>query len=335
MMALLAAALPPDPAHYAFEIKWDGIRALAFHDGKTFRLLSRNALDATFRYPELQPLAQALGHRSAILDGEIIALDPKGEPSFPLLQQRMNVTRPSAVEAAARTIEIRYVLFDILFLDGHDLRTLPWRERREHLDSLAPLLPPAVRLSPVSIGGGKEMLAAATERGLEGVVAKRLDGSYEPGKRTGSWLKIKLVQRQELVVAGWIPEVGGDGTVHPHDIGALILAYHDRAGKLHHAGNVGTGFNAQSSADMVRRLKPLKTSTNPLGSPLPPSRWRGPRAAIQWVKPQLVVEVEYRRWPVGGLMHQSAFKGIRTDKSASQVIRELPAVPPSSPPTKD
>ena len=275
MKALLAAGIPATPENYAFEIKWDGVRAISFHDGKTFRLLSRNALDATFRYPELQLLGKALGNRPAIVDGEIIALDPKGDPSFPLLQQRMNVTRPSAVEAAARAIEIRYVLFDVLFLDGHDLRAVPWRERRERLESLAPLLPPAVKLSPISMGGGKEMLAAATERGLEGIVAKRLDSLYEPGQRSGSWLKIKLVQRQELIVLGWIPEVGGDGSIRSNNIGALVLGYYDRAGKLHHAGNVGTGFSDQASAAMVRRLKPLKTSNNPLGAPLPAGRWRG------------------------------------------------------------
>lgn len=324
MKALLAAHVPADPAAYAFEIKWDGMRALSFADGKTFRLLSRNALDGTFRYPELAKLGEALGHRTAILDGEIIALDPDGNPSFPLLQQRMNVTRPSAVEQAARLIEVRYVLFDVLFLDGRDLRAAPWRERRERLESLAPLLPPAVKLSPARIGQGKEMLAAATEKGLEGIVAKQITSQYDAGGRSGSWLKIKLVQRQELIVAGWVPEVGGDGTIRSGNIGALVLAYYDKAGKLHHAGNVGTGFNAQASTDMVKRLKPLKTSVNPFGAPLAPGRWRGPRPPTQWVKPHVVVEVEYRRWPAGGLMHQSAFKGVRTDKPATDVIRELP-----------
>ncbi len=147
---LLAAHVPANSHDFAFEIKWDGIRAISFADGKTFRILSRNALDATFRYPELAELGEALGHRTAILDGEIIALDPEGNPSFPLLQQRMNVTRPDAVAQAARLIEVRYVLFDVLFLDGRDLRAAPWRERRERLESLAPSLPPAVKLSPAA-----------------------------------------------------------------------------------------------------------------------------------------------------------------------------------------
>ena len=325
MKALLAAHVPANANNYAFEIKWDGIRALSFADGKTFRILSRSALDGTFRYPELAKLGDALGHRTAILDGEIIALDPDGNPSFPLLQQRMNVTRPDAVAHAARLIEVRYVLFDVLFLDRRDLRAAPWRERRERLESLAPLLPPAVRLSPARVGQGKEMLAAATEKGLEGIVAKRIDSEYEAGGRSGSWLKIKLVQRQELIVAGWVPEVGGDGTIRPA-IGSLVLAYYDKAGKLHHAGNVGTGFNAQASTDMIKRLRPLKTTVNPFGAPLAPGRWRGPRPPTQWVTPEVVVEVEYRRWPAGGLMHQSAFKGVRTDKPARDVVREVPVL---------
>ncbi len=168
------------------------------------------------------------------------------------------------------------------------------------------------------------MLAAATDKGLEGIVAKRLDSPYETGQRSRSWLKIKLVQRQELVVAGWVPEVAADGTLRANAIGSLVLSYYDQAGKLHHAGNVGTGFNAQSSIDLIKRLRQLKTTNNPFGAPLAPGRWRGPRPPTQWVKPQLVVEVEYRRWPTGGLMHQSAYKGLRTDKPPRDVIREIP-----------
>jgi bifunctional non-homologous end joining protein LigD len=333
MKALLVAGVPEETPRdrWAYEIKWDGVRTLAFAgggDGQHFKLFSRNHLDATFRYPELAELGKALGRRNAILDGEIIALDPHGNPDFPLLQKRMNVTKPSAVEKAAREIQISFVLFDVLYLDGRDLRSLPWEKRRGHLDSLAPLLPPACRLSPVQLGskhrnhGGEDMLDVARQKGLEGIVGKRLDSPYEDGLRTGAWVKVKLVGRQELVVAGWVPEVSLDGKVHKDHVGALLLGYYDKSGRAFHmAGAVGTGFTNASSRAMVNRLKPLATSNSPFAEDVAIRKFRAP---IQWVKPRIVVEVEYRRWPKGGLMHQAAFKGLRTDKPATDVIRELP-----------
>lgn len=334
MKALLAAGVPTetDHQHWAYEIKWDGVRTLAFHDGKHFRLFSRNHLEATFRYPELAELGRALGDRSAILDGEIIAIDQHGNPDFPLLQKRMNVTRPSAVEKAAREIQVSFVLFDVLYLDGRDLRSLPFLQRRERLDSLASLLPPACRLSPVQLGarhnntGGEQMLDVARQKGLEGIIGKKIDSPYQSGLRTGAWVKVKLVQRQELVVAGWVPEVSLDGKLRKDHIGAIILGYYDKpadqGGQLHMAGAVGTGFTDASSRAMVQRLAPLATTQKPFAEDLAIRKFRAP---LQWVKPRVVVEVEYRRWPRGGMMHQAAFKGIRTDKAAREVVRELPA----------
>jgi len=330
MKTLLVADVPPetDKDHWAFEIKWDGVRTLAFHNGKLFRLFSRNHLESTFRYPELAELGRALGHRPAILDGEIIAVDEKGNPDFSTLQKRMNVTRPTAVEKAAREIEISFIIFDVLYLDGRDLRKVLWEQRRERLETLASLLPPMCRLSPVQLGsrhhnhGGEEMLEVARQKGLEGIVGKKIDAIYEAGERSGSWVKIKLVQRQELVIGGWVPEVSQDGKLRLDHIGALILGFYEPGGKRFHlAGAVGTGFTNESSRAMVERLKPLATQESPFHEE---TEMRKFRADIHWVKPRVVVEVEYRRWPVGGLMHQSAYKGIRTDKSAKDVVRELP-----------
>jgi bifunctional non-homologous end joining protein LigD len=325
MKALLAAQVPGRAREWAFEFKWDGIRALTFHTGADkgsgagLRILSRNGLDATFRYPELAGLREGLGNRTAILDGEIIATDEHGNPSFPILQRRMHVTRPDAVVQLARDVPIQYVLFDVLYLDGRDLRDVPWSERRERLESIAALLPPACRLSPARIGRGADMLHVATERGLEGIVAKRTDGVYEAGERSGAWLKIKIVQRQELVVGGWVPGMSGDGSLRPNEIGNMLLGYYDQRGKFQFAGAVGTGFTQETSRELVKRLRPLRASQKPFAEDFGVRRTRAP---IQWVKPEIVVEVEYRRWPEGGLIHQSSFKGIREDKSPASELAE-------------
>ncbi len=319
MKAVLAPGLPSNPADYVFEFKWDGVRMLTFQSPEGFRLRSRNNLDATFRYPELAALGKALGKRTAILDGEIIAVDAAGQPSFPLLQTRMNVTRPEAVARAAKEVEIAYCLFDVLYLEGRDLRGQSWTERRERLESLAELLPPHVRLSPARVGKGAEMLQVARDQKLEGLMAKRLDSPYV-SQRSDAWLKVKLVGRQELVVGGWVPEVSKEGKVRGDQIGAVLLGYFDK-GDFHFAGAVGTGFTQETSKALVQRLKPLKTDRNPFsGTPV----LRKFRTAVRFVKPRVVVEVEYRRWPEGKLMHQAAFKGVRMDKPAKEVVRELP-----------
>ncbi|MGN6368095.1 MAG: non-homologous end-joining DNA ligase [Phycisphaerae bacterium] len=324
MMALLAGAVPGHSHEWAFEFKWDGIRALSFFDGRGgLKILSRNGNDATFRYPELAGLGKGLGGRSVILDGEIIAVDREGRPSFPTLAKRMHVTRAEAVERMAREVPVQYVLFDCLWLDGEDLRGLGFSERRERLESLKGVLPEAYRLSPVRVGRGADMLAVATERGLEGIVAKRLTSVYEAGERSGAWLKIKIVQRQEMVVGGWVPEVSGSGEVRRDQVGSLVLGYYDGEGRLRHAGSVGTGFTEESSREMVKRLRKLETGENPFGVELAVGRW-GRKKATRWVRPEVVVEVEYRRWPEGGMMHQTAFKGVREDKKARDVVREEP-----------
>jgi bifunctional non-homologous end joining protein LigD len=230
------------------------------------------------------------------------------------------------------------VLFDLLFLDGEDLRELPWKQRRERLERLGPLLPAAFGLSPVRLGsqdrgyGGEHMVETAREKGLEGVIGKQIDSVYEAGQRSGLWVKYKLVQEQELVVGGWVPEVSLDGKLKPDHIGAILLGYYGLAGSgngqghraLHFAGAVGTGFTHQTSMDMVKRLKPLRTSGNPFDESAVIRKFRAP---VQFVEPKVVVQVEYRRWPAGGLMHQAAFKGLRNDKAAKEVVREMPAEP--------
>lgn len=313
MLANLTPALPTDPENYSFEFKWDGIRALFHYDGRNMRILSRNLLDITRRYPELVALADALEGHTAILDGEIVAIDENDQPSFTLLQKRMHI-EGSDIPKMVSQVPIHYVLFDLLYLDGRLLLDRPWTERRELLQELT-LAGPHWRVSPAMVGEGSSMLRTAKEHRLEGIVAKRLDSIYLPGKRSPAWKKIKLVNREEFVVGGWTRD-----RESPRLFGALHLGYYDakKPGAFRYAGPVGSGFKQKDYEALWRILGRLSSKANPFVDPLP-------RRDIHFVKPSLIVEVEYRRWPAGGLLQQVAFKGVRTDKAAAEVIRDDPS----------
>jgi len=208
MLATLSA-LPADERNWAFEYKWDGIRALLFWDGARMRLESRNLLDITARYPEFRDLGQRLGKSAVVLDGEIVALDKRGRPSFPLLQRRMHLS-DAHVERVAREVPAWYYVFDVLYAGGRPVIDKPCAERRRILEKLG-FRHPKVRIPPRfkgSKGEGKIVLRSAKAHGLEGVVAKRLDSRYEPGYRSPDWRKVKVVKAQEFVIGGWIPEKG-------------------------------------------------------------------------------------------------------------------------------
>lgn len=323
MLAVLSQGLPPDLDNYGFEYKWDGVRALCYWDGRNLRLESRNQLDITRRYPELHVLADALGSRTAILDGEIVALDEADRPSFPLLQNRMHVNDPAAIRRLVDEVPVRYLVFDLIYLDGRSTIERTYLHRRDLLEQLT-LVGPSWQVPPAHIGEGAAMLQAAREQQLEGIVAKRIDSIYQPGRRSPDWLKIKVIARQEFVIGGWVPE-GGNNTSR---IGSLLLGYYEpattggRAGKiLRFAGGVGTGFNDRWHRTLTSTLKPLTRATSPFADPVPK------REAI-FVEPILVAEIEYRRWPMGGMVHQGAFKGLRTDKDARKVVREDRACEP-------
>lgn len=316
MLAVLSADLPPDSENWGFEYKWDGVRALCYWDGWRLRLESRNQLDITHRYPELHVLADALGSRPAILDGEIVALDENDRPSFPLLQNRMHVNDPAAIQRLVDEVPVRYLVFDLLHLDGQSTVEWTYLHRRDLLEQLT-LVGPSWQVPPAHVGEGAAMLAAARENQIEGVVAKHIDSVYEPGRRSPSWLKIKVVARQEFVVGGWVPE-GGNNLSR---IGSLLIGYYEPApaparGKvLRFAGGVGTGFNDRWHRTLSATLKPLTRAASPFVDPVPK------RDAI-YVEPMLVAEIEYRRWPAGGQVHQAAFKGLRTDKDPRKIVRE-------------
>jgi bifunctional non-homologous end joining protein LigD len=306
--------LPParEAERWAFEIKWDGVRALVFSEPGRIRLQSRNGRDITASYPELRPLNRALSHRGAILDGEIVAFDEEGRPSFSRLQQRMHLTGESQVRRRAKDTPVVIVLFDLLWLDGHSLMHLPYDERRRRLEALG-LTGPAWQTPAAHHGDSAALLEATAAQGLEGLIAKRRDSSYEPGKRTGTWIKVKNVNRQEVVIAGWLP---GEGR-RENRIGALVVGVHDPDdGSLRYAGRVGTGFTEQTLDELAERLQPLRTDHNPFGR-------GGPRGAI-WVEPRLLAEVEFSEWTKDGMLRHPSFKGLREDKDPVEVVRELP-----------
>jgi bifunctional non-homologous end joining protein LigD len=281
MLARLSL-LPADQSAWAFEVKWDGIRAIAHSQPGRIRLMSRRGNDVTAAYPELRALNRALGSHAAILDGEVIAFDESARPSFEALQQRMHVRGDAAVRRLAQTTPVTYVLFDLLWLDGHSLMELPYTERRARLDALS-LDGERWRTPPYHAGEGSALLAATFEQGLEGVLAKRLDSLYTPGGRDGGWRKIKHSHAQEAVIGGWTDGRG----VRAGRIGALHLGVYDEQHELRYAGRVGTGFDEAELTRLAGLLEPLARAVSPFTGRQPP---RG----AHFVAPQLVCEVELR-----------------------------------------
>ena len=310
-MLAVSGSLPRDDAAHAYEVKWDGVRVLSYVNGPAapLRLQSRNAADITPRYPELEELTALVGSRSAIVDGEVIAFDRDGRPSFGRLQHRMHVADPRAVRQRMVDIPVSYIVFDLLWLDGRSLMEEPYTERRAALEKLG-LDGASVQVPASHVGGGAALLEATRKQGLEGVVGKRLTFTYEPGRRSRSWLKIKNHRRREVAIGGWI-----SGSGHRQGrIGALLVGYHEGP-SLRFAGRVGTGFTDATLDLLDRLLAPLARDTSPFSDPIP-------YADVHWVEPRLVGEVEFSEWTEGGTMRHPSFKGLRDDKVPTDVIRE-------------
>jgi bifunctional non-homologous end joining protein LigD len=314
-MLARAGSLPADDSGWGFEIKWDGVRAIAYCNPGEVRLESRNLNDISNSYPELARIDRALGSHRAVLDGEIVAFDETGRPSFGALQRRMHVASREQARRLAKRTPVTFMIFDLLWLDGHSLMALPYSERRDRLASLG-LDGDSAQTPEHVVGHGSELLKASAEQRLEGIVAKRLDSSYQPGARGGSWLKIKTIHRQEFVVGGWLPGKGRRQAT----IGALLLGVHEPGGELRFVGRVGTGFSDAELERLRLRLAPLARDSSPFAAGEPP------RESV-FCEPELVAEVEFAEWTSAGNVRHPAYKGLREDKPAALVLREDADVP--------
>ncbi len=319
MLARLSK-LPTGDTGWAVEVKLDGVRAIAYCRPGRLELQSRNLRDITAQYPEVRRLSRQLGTHDAVLDGELVAFDDEGRPSFERLQQRIHQTADSVVRRRMKSHPVTYVIFDLLYIDGQDLMGEPYRRRRELLEELQ-LSGPSWQTPRHSTGHAKELLEASREHGLEGVVLKRLDSRYSPGKRTGAWLKVKNIGRQEFVIGGWLP---GEGR-RRNQLGSILLGHFDAdgGGTFHYAGKVGTGFAEKDLKELLELLRPLARKTNPFAGR------KGPRNA-NFVEPELVAEIEFRELTKEGMVRHGSFKGMRDDKPAKEVVLETPARPPSA-----
>ena len=300
--------LPREDSAYGFELKWDGVRAIA-HVADAVRLTGRNGTDFSGRYPEVARLAD--GAPRMVLDGEVVALDPAGRPSFERLQSRMHLASAPAVRRRLGDIPVTYVIFDLLWLDGHSTLALPYRDRRRLLAGLE-LDGPAWRTPAHREGDGSALKRATEEQGLEGIVAKRLDSPYEPGRRSSAWIKIKNHCVQELVIGGFTPGGGGRGG----GFGALAVGvYEPGGGGLRYAGKVGTGFREEPLAILLDELGRLRSPDSPFEGRRPP------RETI-FVEPRLVARVEFREWTATATLRAPSFKGLVAGANPRAVFRE-------------
>jgi len=312
MLAVTGQA-PRDQDNWALELKWDGVRALAYIEKGQVRLMSRTERDITVTYPELSRLGAATTHKQLLVDGEIVVFSADGWPEFEALQPRMHVGSAAQAALLAGQTPVTYLIFDILQLDGRPLMDLEYRERRAILDELA-LAGPYWQTPPWFPGTDFDAVQTVSRaHGMEGVVAKRLDSRYTPGVRTGSWRKIKNVHTQEAVVAGYKPGQGN----RTGQVGSLLIGVNDASG-LVYAGHVGTGFTDETLRMLGDKLRPLRRPDSPFATPVPPEH---ARPAV-WVEPRLVVQVAFDRWTKAGRMRAPVYKGLRDDVDPEDVVRE-------------
>jgi bifunctional non-homologous end joining protein LigD len=304
----------PPRGNWLYEIKFDGWRALALKGGSQCRILSRNEKDFGAKFPEVMESVAQLKVQDAILDGEIVALDDKGRSSFQLLQ---------AYDIGEKRPPIFFYVFDLLQLDGEDLKKRPLEDRKALLERLLVRPPGVLRLSTTLGSDAAPLLVQARKLGLEGLIGKRRGSAYEVGRRSGSWIKLKLIREQEFVIGGYTDPEGTR-----QFFGSLIVGYYQ--GKdLIFAGKVGTGFNARLLRSLHGRFRSLEQDQCPFANlPMPRgSKWgkaitRSEMKYCHWVEPQLVCQVKFGEWTRDGRLRQPVFLGLREDKNAREVVRE-------------
>ena len=315
---MLATSSSPSLARHAadrwgpwVEFKWDGVRALGIWDGRRLHLRARSGTDITARYPELTTGDAGLGSGPCVIDGEIVALDDRSRPSFSLLQHRMHLTKPGEIDREARRIPVRFMLFDLLEVDGMDAAPLPLSQRRKLLEGIAADAIDALAVPPVA-DDVDDGLATARELALEGVVVKDPSSTYRRGARSEQWLKVKLTRMQEVVIGGIRPGRGG----RTGAIGSLLMGIPSAAG-LRYVGRVGSGFSDAILSRLDAALTPLRTDTNPfidIG--------RAEASDALWLRPELVGEVEYAEATPNGTLRHARWRGLRPDKTPDEVRTE-------------
>jgi bifunctional non-homologous end joining protein LigD len=306
---------PFDGDDWLFEIKWDGYRAIAFIVEGKVRLVSRNQNDLTPRYPELKDLPQFVKAKNAILDGEVVALDEEGRASFSLMQQRTGF-RPHGRQGTANAdVPVLYYAFDLLYLDGYDLRKLPLHARKEKLAAII-VAGDNLRYSDHYEKQGKALFEIARAKGLEGILAKKRDSIYRE-RRTSEWLKIKIRHTLEAVIGGYTEPEGSRA-----HFGSIVLGLYDKQGRLIHVGQAGSGFDQKSLAEIWKLLKKRETKQNPFYGEVEALR------KVFWVKPELVAEIEYAEWTDGTVsgsgpkLRAPVFLGLRDDKKPQECLLE-------------
>jgi bifunctional non-homologous end joining protein LigD len=309
-----------EEAGWAFEMKWDGVRTIAYLAGGRVKLLSRKGRDDTEAYFEVARELTKIRVETAILDGEVVVTDAAGRPSFGLLQHRINLTKPADIERAAKAYPAQLMLFDVLELNGQSLIKRSYQERRAILEDLIRPEPGSlIQVPPIFEGDLQAAMQTSDQLQLEGVVAKRRNSIYQPGRRTHIWLKIKLHRMQEVVIGGWREGQGRRGG----GVGSLLMGIPTEAG-LHYVGRVGSGFNDRQLDDIQAMLEKLSRKTSPFVD-VP----REDARDAHWVRPSLVGEVSYGELTEPGRLRHPVWRGLRPDKSPDEVVWELPATPQS------
>jgi bifunctional non-homologous end joining protein LigD len=301
---------PFNSADWLYEIKWDGYRAVAYIDGSRVRLVSRNQNELTHAFPELKELAKSINASKAVLDGEIVALDEKGRASFSLMQQRTGIGEGGRKIRISRTdVPLAYYIFDVLYLDGYSLERVNLEDRKRLLRQI--VAPSQLIRVSEDFPNGTELYAVAKQQQIEGIVAKKRDSCYTQ-KRSREWLKIKITQEQECVIAGYTDPKGSR-----ENFGSIVLGLYGDRDRLVHVGQAGTGFNERTHRDLWKLLKPLTTTTNPFGQKVDASR------RVHYIRPELVAQIKFTEWTHEGnsgqvKMRAPVFLGLRADKSPKE-----------------
>jgi bifunctional non-homologous end joining protein LigD len=305
---------PPANSDWLYELKFDGIRAIAVKNGSKVSLISRNGNKLDARFPEIAEAVKNLPVPDCVIDGEVVALDDEGRSSFQLLQ---------ALEMEGRKAPLRFYVFDLLELDGKSLLGLPLEQRKQVLAKVCESVGDPIRYSAEITGDVKSLLAEVQRRGLEGLIGKQRGSLYEPGRRSGAWIKLKTVHQQEFVVGGYTPPAGS----RKH-FGAILVGYYE-GGKLKFAGKVGSGFTSKSLSNLSRKFREEERDDCPFVDL--PSKQGGVwvqgitpsmMKKMHWVNPKFVAEIKFAEWTREGKLRQPVFLGLREDKRATEVKRE-------------